>query len=186
MKKSRIIGQTTLFLVALTTLMLTLSSCEKKVNDVLRWRIANEQAFSKYADNTEYEEARIDGNSAFVYIKWLEKGEGKENPISTSRVDVHYEVAALTEPDMIIDGNYSVEAPMRISLHRGQASSIEGFCIALQNMVEGDECEIIIPWYLAYGEGGSVGTSTGGQIRGYTALKFKVKLDAIVPETVPA
>ena len=44
-------------------------------------------------------------------------------------------------------------------------------------MVVGDEAEIIIPWYLAYGDKGTKG------INPYTALKFRIKLEEIIPES---
>ena len=58
-----------------------------------------------------------------------------------------------------------------------------GFRIALQNMVIGDECEFIVPWYLAYGEKGVPASGANlVAIPTYSALRFIVKLSGIIPE----
>ncbi|GAD05053.1 peptidyl-prolyl cis-trans isomerase, FKBP-type [Porphyromonas crevioricanis JCM 15906] len=152
-------------------------SCDKTEDRVTRWRIDNEAAFREYASKKEYTKAQVDGSTAFVYMKWLHKGDGKTNPIATSRVYVHYQAYELVS-GRLLDGNYAKEKPDLLYLHRGDKASVEGFAIGLQNMLEGDEAEIITPWYLAYKE---MGDRARG-IEPYTGLRFVVKLDRIVPE----
>lgn len=155
------------------------ASCQDTPSVTDQWRAQNEQAFATYEKNKEYTKVTIDGFGPHVMMKWLKRGEGKEYPIETSRVKIHYEVSLLTGSN-VIDGNYNQEAPTFFSINRGgKAFVITGLRIALQNMVIGDEAEIAIPWYLAYGERELMG------IRAYSALLYKVRLDDIVPEEEP-
>ena len=71
-----------------------------------------------------------------------------------------------------------IDATTQLAINRGAHDQlIEGARIGLQQMVVGDEAEIIIPWYLGYGERRS------GEINPYSALKFRVKLEEIIPES---
>ena len=59
--------------------------------------------------------------------------------------------------------------------------------LAFVNNVEarkiGDECEFIVPWYLAYGSKGVPASSANlVPIPSYSALRFIVKLSGIIPE----
>lgn len=163
--------------VALVALLsLILASCEDPIDASTQWRITNESTFNEYSSKEEYQKASIEGSSAYVYMKWLAHGDGKEYPIETSRFKCHYEMRLLVG-DKVVDGNYGSERPAVFAINRGLKNQlVEGARIGLQQMVVGDEAEIIIPWYLAYGERRS------GDINPYTALKFRVKLEEIIPE----
>jgi FKBP-type peptidyl-prolyl cis-trans isomerases 1 len=164
------------FVLGLLSLVL-LSSCEGTIDNVTQWRINNESAFKEYASKEDYKRVSMDGTSAYVYMKWLTHGGGKEYPIETSRIRCHYEMRLLVS-DKIIDGNLGSERPAELTINRGPKQKlIEGARIGLQQMVVGDEAEIIIPWYLAYGDKGTKG------INPYTALKFRIKLEEIIPES---
>ena len=165
--------------VALVTLLslLLLASCEDPIDATTQWRINNENSFNEYASKEDYTKASIPGSSAYVYMKWLAHGEGKEYHIETSRIKCHYEMRMLVG-DKLVDGNYSSERPADFAINRGPKNQlVEGARIGIQQMVVGDEAEIIIPWYLGYGERRS------GEINPYTALKFRVKLEEIIPES---
>lgn len=168
----------TLAIVSLSLLLFTLFfSCQKRVDSDEQWRIANEKAFSEFADSADYVKKMVEGSDAFVYMKTLKKGEGKDFPIETSRVLMHYQANLLAGEKNMIDGNYDSEAPMRFALSRGKSSDlITGMRIGLQNMVQGEEAVIIIPWYLAYGG------SKVGAIPAYTSFRYQVRLDSIIPE----
>ncbi|AEE12176.1 FKBP-type peptidyl-prolyl cis-trans isomerase [Porphyromonas asaccharolytica] len=163
-------------LLALLSLLL-LTACEDPIDASTQWRINNESSFNEYASNEEYTKASIEGSSAYVYMKWLAHGEGKEYPIETSRIKCHYEMRLLVG-DKVVDGNYGSERSAEFAINRGPKNQlVEGARIGLQQMVVGDEAEIIIPWYLGYGERRS------GEINPYSALKFRVKLEEIIPES---
>ena len=157
--------------------LLLLTACEDPIDATTQWRVNNERTFNEYASNEEYTKASIEGSSAYVYMKWLAHGEGKEYPIETSRIKCHYEMRLLVG-DKVVDGNYGSERPSEFAINRGPKNQlVEGARIGLQQMVVGDEAEIIIPWYLGYGE------KRSKEINPYTALKFRVKLDEIIPES---
>ncbi|MDY6122565.1 MAG: FKBP-type peptidyl-prolyl cis-trans isomerase [Porphyromonas sp.] len=178
MTGNKLYGKRGLAWVLLLTLIVGTTACRKTDDSTTRWRIENEAAFRAYENRKDYSKIQVDGSNGFVYMKWLHKGDGKNYPIATSRVYVHYQTYELAGSGQLLDNNYSSEKPTLLYLHRGQKASVEGFSIGLQNMVEGDETEIIVPWYLAYKE---IGDRNKG-ISGYTALRFVVKLDSIVPE----
>lgn len=163
-------------LVGLLSLLL-LTACEEPIDSVTQWRISNESTFNEYASKEDYQKASIEGSSAYVYMKWLTHGEGKEYPIETSRIRCHYEMRMLVG-DKVVDGNYGSERPAEFAINRGARNQlIEGARIGIQQMVVGDEAEIIIPWYLGYGE------RSAGEINPYSALKFRIKLEEIIPES---
>ena len=153
------------------------AGCNTALSSSDQWRLQNEAAFLKYEKDEEYTKVTIDGLSPFVMMKWLQRGSGKEYPIETSRVKLHYRYYSLVGNTELVDGNYNQESSSIFTINRGTAAQvIVGLRIALQNMVVGDEAEIIIPWYLAYGEKASQG------LRPYSALRYVVRLDGIVAE----
>lgn len=156
------------------------SSCKQELDDLSSWRLQNENAFKSYEKQEGYKKVTIDGFAPFVYVKWLEEGTRNDQsiyPIETSRVIVHYQLSRLVGDTSIIESNYDNEAGTLFTLNRGSSEQIiMGLRIALQSMVVNDEAEVIIPWYLAYGQNGSK------IIKPYTALKFRVRLDEIIPE----
>lgn len=154
------------------------SSCQDRVDNKKVWRANNERLFNAFADSTGFNKVSLDGTEAYVYMKQLQPGDGKHYPIQTSRVLVHYQLELLTGNNRFIEGNFDSEAPTQLSITRGEPTDcIKGLGIALQNMTTGEECDVIVPWYLGYGESESDG------IPGYSTLRFRVRLDAIIPET---
>lgn len=171
---------------AYTTIVVSLialfafTACQERYNATEEWRRENEKAFEDFASNKEYEAVSIDGSTAFVYMKYLKHGTGTVNPIETSRIQIHYSCAYLAGNKAEIDSNFDSEKPATMAIHRGGANDcILGVRIALQNMVVGDETEVIIPWFLGYG------SSTTSSVRGYSALRFHLQLDSIIPEYIP-
>ncbi len=177
MHKNNFISPFKQTLVILSILLFSLSSCDKKIDAELQWRIDNEKRFQEFEAKKEYKKTTIDGLTPYVLMKWIKKGNNKEYPIHTSRVIIHYEVYLLAGNKSFIDGNYDQERGLRLALDRGNSNqSIVGIQIALQNMVEGDETEVIIPWYLAYG------STPQEKIRPYSGLRYLIRLDKIIPE----
>ncbi len=155
----------------------SLSSCQKRVDAKAEWRIDNERRFEAYAQKSNFQKVTVDGLTPFIYMRWIERGKGQTYPIYTSRVLVHYECYLLTGSQSLQDGNFDQERSKLLVLDRGkQGQTIQGIQIALQNMVVGDETEAIIPWYLAYGAKGK------NNIQPYSSLRFRIRLDAIIPE----
>ena len=174
-------------LIAVATLMATLlPACQKSVDSTEEWRRRNEKAFADYESKSDYQKVTTDGSMPYVFMKTKTKGTGTEHPISTSRVIIHYAMYLLVPTSSTgtatLDGNFDHEQGLRLSLKRGEKErAIAGVQIELQNMVVGDHTEVIIPWYLAYGAKSS--PSQTSTIPAYSALRYEVRLDSIVPES---
>lgn len=156
-----------------------LTSCQERYNPTEEWRRENEKAFADFASNTDFKTVTVDGSTAFVYMRYITHGKGTTNPIETSRVELHYSYAYLSGNKAQIDGNFDSEKPATVPLNREGADNncVLGLRIALQNMVVGDETEVIIPWYLGYG------SKATNSVRAYSALRYHLKLDSIIPES---
>lgn len=171
------------FWALIVTLSLAMVSCKDAIDSDLQWRSQSEQRFDKYKNDSQYKRVSTSGilGDNFVMMKYIKKGEGKVHPIHTSRVLLHYQqyILGIENP---IASNYSSEEPDRFSLNRGaDGKNLPlGMRIALMNMVEGDEAEVIIPWYLGYGE-----NSKPLGIMNFSALRYIVRLDKIIPENDP-
>ncbi|WP_373776024.1 FKBP-type peptidyl-prolyl cis-trans isomerase [Porphyromonas loveana] len=159
------------------------TSCKKSADEEQLRRRENEIAFNAYADSTDFKKVSVSGSTGYVYMRWKQHGTGTVNPIATSRVQVHYQLYRVVG-NIYVEGNYDSETPARFTLYRNENDkSIMGFRIALQNMVVGDECEFVVPWYLAYGEKGVPASGSNlVAIPTYSALRFIVKLDDIIDE----
>lgn len=167
-----------LFLPSFLLLCMGLLSCNKQVDAALQWRMSNEKAFAEYEAKGEYEKRSIEGSHPYVLMKWETRGEGQAHPIETSRLLVHYSVYQIAGNEAQIDSNFDSENPTTIFLSRGSSKdSPIGLSIALQQMVEGDQAVVIIPWHLAYG------AERKNNIPAYTALRYIIRLDKIIPET---
>lgn len=168
----------TLLAMALFAAILASFGCRQQLDATQQWRKQNEEAFASFESKPEYSKVSTDGSNAFVYMKNMKKGSGTTYPIETSRVKIHYQLFRLVGSNTFVAGNYTQETPLVLPINRGGNNmSIMGVRIALQNMVEGDEAEIIIPWHLAYGESGD-----SRNISPYTALRYIIRLDEIIPE----
>ena len=118
--------------------------------------------------------------SDYVYCRVLENGTGTMKPLFTDSVSVHYrgKLIPLYNGETVVfdqsfQGNLDPEiaVPTTFALN---GSLVEGWKIALQQMVEGDRWEIHIPQELGYGIFGS-----GSDVPGYSAMIFDVTLAEI-------
>lgn len=150
--------------------LFSLGSCSENINPELEARSANEKAFFSYEQNNEYQKVSLPGNflDRYILIKWINKSESRDQiPRSTDYVKIQYRgrlLRGLFEFDRQERENIKLYKKTQVN------SYIPGVSIALQNMSVGDEAEIVIPWYLAYG---SIGTR---QIPHYSGLIFNIKL----------
>ncbi|MDO4691552.1 MAG: FKBP-type peptidyl-prolyl cis-trans isomerase [Porphyromonadaceae bacterium] len=164
----------------LMTLALTLGAmgCNDEVNPSLEQRAREERAFHAFKDSSDYTRLTVPGlyGDNYVYAKWLKKGYGERKAKLTDNVYIRYTGYYLTtwtggRQQGIFETNADQEilSPMSIN------GTINGWMIALQNMVEGDEIGVAIPWYLGYGAAGK-----GHTIAPYTSLYFTINLEQII------
>ena len=117
----------------------------------------------------------------YVYCKVLENGTGTEKPWFTDSVEVHYRgklIPLYDGSEVIFDKSFQGDLNTTISIPYGtkiDGNLIEGWKIALQQMVEGDYWEVHIPYQLAYGVTGY------SDVPGYATLIFEMKLEKLYP-----
>lgn len=157
-------------------LLIAFASCNKEENNWEKyedWRNANTdfiegKAVELNAEGTAFAYEQIspdwDKGSA-ILMKKLKHGTGTKKPLYTSYVDVIYKGTLYDGTPF--DSTYSyVDSITTLKL----SSTVQGFAMALTNMVVGDSCEVIIPAYAGYGEQERTG------IPPYSALVFGIKL----------
>lgn len=156
--------------------LIALASCNKEENNWEKykdWRNANNdfieaKSVELNAEGTAlaYEQISPDWDKgSVVLMKRLKHGTGTKNPLYTSYVDVMYKGTLYDGTPF--DSTYSyVDSITTIKL----SATVQGFAMALTNMVAGDSCEVIIPAYAGYGEQDRTG------IPPYSALVFGIKL----------
>lgn len=157
-------------------LLIAFVSCNKEENNWEKyedWRNANNdfieaKAMELNAEGTAYAYEQISPDwdkGSVILMKKLKRGTGTKNPLYTSYVDVMYKGSLYD--GTVFDSTYSyVDSITTLKI----SSTVQGFSMALTNMVVGDSCEIIIPAYAGYGEQERTG------IPPYSALIFGVKL----------
>ena len=126
-----------------------------------------------YADANPYD------NNIYVYTQKLKSGTGTQKPVFTDSVRVHYRgrlIPSANHPQGYVFGqtyttdtiNSATAVPSIMAL----SQNVAGFCTALQDMVEGDEVHMVIPFLLGYGSS----TNSTANIPAYSTLIFDTKL----------
>ncbi|MDR1561850.1 MAG: FKBP-type peptidyl-prolyl cis-trans isomerase [Dysgonamonadaceae bacterium] len=152
-----------------------LVSCNKDEVDNA-WKDANRKYYEQITQNPEYEEVQTVTGPTGVYHKRLEGDNVSVEgyPLQTSNVKVLY--SGKYYNGEVFDAG-SGKTPTEFNLSGN--NTIRGFSFALQQMCVGNHWEIVIPYYLGYGETGLVSNYTT-LIPGYTTLVFDVKLVEII------
>lgn len=111
----------------------------------------------------------------YIYCRVIENGTGTMKPLFTDSVATHYrgQLIPLYDGQKVVfdqsfqgELNQEVAVPVTFSV----SGVVEGWQIALQEMVEGDRWEVHIPYQMGYGIYGS------SSIPGYSALVFDMTL----------
>lgn len=113
-------------------------------------------------------------NSDYVYVRYIEKGTGTV-PVYDDYLLVNYQGRLIngTVFDDKLDDDYYEASEFQVS----DNSVVSGWVTAFQHIPQGSHCMIYIPWGMGYGATGR------GEIRGYSALVFEIKLkDVVHPE----
>lgn len=177
-----------LYLLGLVLLSFVFVSCGDDEDEIdYAWKALNENAYDAISRNQGYNELKSASQNGSVY--WREsdvltndtlislKTTSRGTPEYTDSVSVRYEgwfyqtdgtkyTFDTTEKD------YN-KTPREFAVN----GVVDGWSTVLQDMVEGEEREVVIPWKLGYGSSGS------SSIPGYTTLYFNVKLIKILPMT---
>lgn len=116
-----------------------------------------------FLEQNKQKEDIIETASGLQY-QVLTKGEGKENPLATSKVKVHYHGTLLD--GTVFDSSVDRGEPISFGLNQ----VIKGWTEGVQLMVEGDKFRFYIPSNLAYGD------RAAGKIAPGSLLIFDVEL----------
>lgn len=149
--------------------LMLMSSCSETIDLGLEAQAESEKAFKEYAQKKDYEQIRLHGDFAdrYVYMKWEHKATDRSRkPKATDYVRMKY-TGRLLKEQYIIDQTDA--ASVRLLPQMYLPHLVAGMSIGLQNMALGDKATIVMPWFLAYGEGRK-------GIPPYAALSFDVEL----------
>lgn len=147
-------------------------SCDDDDDVDTEWRDINWEAYLNVVADPDFSEVvGSDGSPEGAYKRIINSGTGDVRPFQTSTVKVNYKGYYYDE--ILFDAGNSVsEIPASISLNE----VVRGFSVALQTMVVGDKWEIVIPYFLGYGETNKIDSYGNITMKGYTTLFFEVEL----------
>lgn len=171
----------TIFLILVCIVTgLAMTSClgDNEPTTVNTWQEKNdawmlEKSMEKDADgNPVYERITCPWDpDGYVLMKWHNprtENEAKLSPLSTSTIDVRYEVSTIDS--VMVDNSRSRVNPAPGVYRSVLNKNIGGWIIGLSNMHVGDTCTILIPYTQAYGSVPYNG------LKGYSSLIFNVRL----------
>ena len=165
------------FILGLASLF-ALSSCNDTIDTQQQRREDNEKAFRSFQGKSGYSRVSIPGiyGDNYIYMKYVTRGTGTVKPIATDNVRRQYTGYLTT--DWVKDGDaaesFDSNASKTVIDPSKVSGDIIGMAIALQNMVVGDDVEVVIPWYLCYG------AASISIIPSYSSLFFNVNLVEII------
>ncbi|MCD7973932.1 MAG: FKBP-type peptidyl-prolyl cis-trans isomerase [Candidatus Azobacteroides sp.] len=175
------------FLLMLGLPLVFLSCSSDDEDEVAVWKAENEAFFDNLETRSDLHKIKAGSNNGSVYYKVLASGDPDQaSPVYTSTVDVRYRGVTLSgfnrNTDEIIVGEEFDTSDKKLT-EEGYlpatfklSNLIEGWWVALQEMVPGDKWQLYIPWQLGYGSSGS-----GTKIPGYSTLIFEVELLKVHP-----
>ena len=151
--------------LALLTL-LSLTSCNSTIDVAQERRATNERAFRAFADSTDFQRVTVPGitGSGFIYMKVTKAGD--------TSVGVDY-----TDAVTLFRDAYSTSDWIKDNLKAVQQETVAklpiGLQIAVQNLHQGAEASIVVPWYL----------NTNNMVErteSYTSLYYRVRLGSVI------
>lgn len=126
-----------------------------------------------YADANPYD------NNIYVYTQKVKSGTGTQHPVFTDSVRVHYRgrlIPSANHPQGYVFGQTytsdTINSATAVPAIMALSQNVPGFCTAMQNMVEGDEVHMVIPYAIGYGSG----SNSSANIPGYSTLIFDTRL----------
>ena len=174
-----------LYIILVAAVAPLLSSClgddDNNSDTYKEWREQNDQwmqlrlAEKDASGNPVYQKVTANWDTkAYVLMKWHNDRSqtiGNLQPISTSTVDVKYEV--MTIDSTLIDSSKDRVTPAQGVYRTVLNKNITGWMMGIPQMHIGDSCTILIPYNQAYGN------VTSNGLKPYSSLIFNVKLVGI-------
>lgn len=173
------------FIAVLLSLIVFACSSDDDVNtweEYATWRETNtawlnEQMALLNEDGTPYYTKVVPewNTNSFVLIHWFNdrsETEGNLSPLSTSTIDVRYQLHLYNET--AVDSSNNLTAYGAKGIYRCKLNEmIPGWVAALAQMRCGDTAQIIVPYELGYNNQGS------GAVLPFSTLRFNVRLEDI-------
>lgn len=162
------------YLTAAFVVLLSLVGCKEEQWDSAKWKTENELYFADLLQSKQYEAWELPKGGALL-VKWIKKGPAQgTTPKLSDSVRCHYR--GWNKSQEVFDQSFGGAEPTSTDkpLACRPNQLIQGFGYTLTQMRVGDQCEVVIPWYLAYGERGA------GSIAPYSTLHFKLELVEVV------
>ena len=162
--------------LALLTL-LSLTSCNSTIDVAKERRATNEQAFRAFADSTDFQRVTVPGitGSGFIYMKVTKAGDASVGVDYTDAVTLFRD--AYSTSDWIKDNLKAMRVRQTLDLNSVQQETVAslpiGLQIAVQNLHQGAEASIVVPWYL----------NTNNMLErteSYTSLYYRVRLGSVI------
>ena len=162
--------------LALLTL-LGLTSCNSTIDVAKERRATNEQAFRAFADSTDFQRVTVPGitGSGFIYMKVTKAGDASVGVDYTDAVTLFRD--AYSTSDWIKDNLKAMRVRQTLDLNSVQQETVAklpvGLQIAVQNLHQGAEASIVVPWYL----------NTNNMLErteSYTSLYYRVRLGSVI------
>lgn len=171
--------------LALTSILLTLSSClnsDDDIEDYSEWLTQNTEYINKAEASGTYTKLVPKWDQAsFVLMQWHNDRSltsGTLTPLDNSTIDVKYLLTNIKGDT--IDSSYKLTTYGDSIFRCRPNEMVTGFWAACTSMHVGDTVTAVIPYTAGYGLSGS------GSIPPYSTLIFQIKLDSIVAyETLP-
>lgn len=177
-------------IVLLLLLVISFVACNKEESTWEKyqaWRDNNISFFDEKTKETDAEGLNVytkvipDWNTGiFILMQQFKKGTGTQSPYLTSTVAAKYKGTFYN--GTAFDSSYAAIDSLSTFKINGV---VEGWQIALQYMVEGDSCKLIIPYNLGYGANGRTDSYGNYTILPYSTLIFDLKLVEIMALNKP-
>ena len=153
------------------------SSCNETVDVAQERRATNEKAFHAFADSTDFQRVTVPGitGSGFIYMKVTKAGDASVGVDYTDAVTLFRDAYSTSE--WIKDNLKAMRVRQTLDLNSVQQETVAslpvGLQIAVQNLHQGAEASIVVPWYL----------NTNNMLErteSYTSLYYRVRLGSVI------
>lgn len=155
------------------------ASCSQTVDVAEERRSANEAAFRAYADSTGFQLVSlpgISGATSSVYMRVTKAGDSNIPVAYTDNVQLFRDLYLAT--DWQREGLRARRIRQTLGTNAVTPETVGslkiGLQIAVQNLHEGAEAEVVIPWYL------NNSATPGETTESYTTLYYRLRLAKVI------
>lgn len=154
------------------------ASCSRTIDVNEERRSANEAAFRSFADQPDFQRVTVPGISGtgFVYMKVTQAGNPDVPVAYTDEVQLFRDLYLTT--DWNRDGLRARRLRQTLGANAVTAEAVGslnlGLQIAVQNLHEGAEAEVVVPWYF------NNNATPGERTEAYNSLFYRIRLAKVI------